>query len=467
MRSANLIINMLRRIFLLTIVSVSFLVARSQDNSPYSRYGIGDLLTGQNVMNRGMGGISAAYSDFGIIGSPFCINLINPASLGNLSNTKNFSNTIFDLGTEIDIRNLKSTTTTDKYKATNVLVSYFQLAFPISNKKMEKKGTTWGVSFGLRPISRISYKIEQNSRISNIDSTYTLYEGTGGVNQANVSTGIRKTGKGKFKNEICLGVSSGYTFGNKDNSTKLALINDSVSYYKANTEISSRFGGVFLTAGIQYKMNINRTGCLRIGAYANFQQTLKAKQSSTNETFGYDASGGLIRIDSVSVLSDVLGNMVLPATYGAGFTYQSKNHNWLIGADFEYTNWNTYSYYNQKDNVANCWVIKAGTEFYPARLNAATNKYRDYIKYRSGFYYGPDYLKVVDTRYNYAFTLGASFPLTTPRLIQSRGDFVSLNASCEIGARGDRNSFGLRENFFKYSFGVYMNARWFQKRSYD
>jgi hypothetical protein len=35
----------------------------AQDNSPYSRYGLGDLHPGSHIYNRGMGGITAAFSE--------------------------------------------------------------------------------------------------------------------------------------------------------------------------------------------------------------------------------------------------------------------------------------------------------------------------------------------------------------------------------------------------------------------
>src|SRR6187431_29608 len=35
----------------------------AQDNSPYSRFGLGDQHPGTNIYNRGMAGLSAAYSD--------------------------------------------------------------------------------------------------------------------------------------------------------------------------------------------------------------------------------------------------------------------------------------------------------------------------------------------------------------------------------------------------------------------
>ncbi|HMR82194.1 MAG TPA: hypothetical protein PKE30_03645, partial [Niabella sp.] len=40
-----------------------FFVASAQDNSPYSRYGLGNQTPTTNVTNRGMGGVAAAYND--------------------------------------------------------------------------------------------------------------------------------------------------------------------------------------------------------------------------------------------------------------------------------------------------------------------------------------------------------------------------------------------------------------------
>ena len=37
--------------------------AEAQENSPYSRYGLGDLNPNHNIFTRGMGGISAGVAD--------------------------------------------------------------------------------------------------------------------------------------------------------------------------------------------------------------------------------------------------------------------------------------------------------------------------------------------------------------------------------------------------------------------
>src|SRR5688572_32096522 len=61
-------------ITLILLVTGTFSPVFSQDNSPYSRYGIGDLVPTTNIISRGMGGISAGYTDV------FSINFNNPAS---------------------------------------------------------------------------------------------------------------------------------------------------------------------------------------------------------------------------------------------------------------------------------------------------------------------------------------------------------------------------------------------------
>ena len=128
--------------------------------------------------------------------------------------------------------------------------------------------------------------------------------------------------------------------------------------------------------------------------------------------------------------------------------------------------WSNYRYYGQEDVVQNNWTIRVGAQYYPAKDNTASRKYWSFVKYRAGFYYGPDYIKLSSNRPNYAATVGASFPLTSLQRIRF-GEYVLLNTALEIGARGNKQTFSVRENITRISIGISMNARWFQKRSYD
>ena len=131
----------------------------AQENSPYSRYGVGNLVPAGNIFNRGMGGISAGFTD------PVTINNINPASYSTIVYTT------LDVGVEYDGRIIKSLNPVGTYQSNNGIISYLQVAFPLlsDNKKAEKNKVSWGLSFGLKPISKIGYKINVLSRTS-IDS---------------------------------------------------------------------------------------------------------------------------------------------------------------------------------------------------------------------------------------------------------------------------------------------------------
>lgn len=450
----------LKRTFGLIAASFITSLTMAQENSPYSRYGIGDISPNQNMVNRAMGGIAAGYSDFQ------SINFVNPASLPNLRTT------VFDLGANIDIRNLKSNTTPEKFKSVNTYISYLQIGFPLASQKMQRKGNFWGLSFGLRPITRINYKVEKNERLSNIDSLNTLFEGNGGITQANISTGI------KLKN-FSLGVSTGYAFGSKDYSTRLNFVNDTVVYYKSNTATKTQFGGMFLDLGVQYEIKFNksdsanpaksRAGILRLGAYTKLRQNLSATRDNIAETFAYDGSGGTYTIDTVSSVLGARGKINIPATYGAGFTY--ANSNWLWGADVEMTNWTDYRYYGQKDAVQNTYTIRVGAQYFPAKFNTPASRYWNFVKYRAGFYYGNDYIKLDDkNRTAYAFTFGAGMPLTKIQrnyYEAARDGDVTLNAGVELGARGNKQSQGLREGTLRFNIGINMSARWFTRYKYD
>ena len=429
------------------------MAAFAQENSPYSRYGLGDLAPNHNIFTRGMGGIAAATIDYQ------SINFVNPASLASLQST------IFDIGIEADFRTLKSTNPVKKFSSANSLFSYIQLGFPLTTAKMRKDSMAWGLSFGLRPVTKINYKIEKFSSIRSIDSAYTLYEGSGGANQAFIGTGL------KIK-KFSFGINAAYLFGTKNYSTRLSLINDTVSYYKSNSSNQTNYGGILLTGGLQYDIVLNKdkknevAKILRFGAYGNLQKKLNARRDDVRETFDYDGNSGTYRIDSVFDEKGVKGTIEYPSSFGAGFSYSDEH--WLVGADYEMTKWSNYRYYGQTDQVQNNWAIRVGGQYFPAKTNTPVKKYFNFVKYRAGFYYGPDYIKTNNSRPEYGFTIGTGMPLTSLRTTyyDIERKIVMLNTSLEIGNRGNKNT-NLRENTVRFSIGISMNANWFIKRKYN
>lgn len=456
MRSAKL--TMAKFLTVLFVACGLQLSASAQENSPYSRYGLGDLTPNHNISTRGMGGVAAGVSNHRnlYLQQVQNINFTNPASLGSIYYT------VFDVGTEIDYRILKSTNPAKKFTSANTYVSYLQLAFPLTTPKMRKKDINWGMSFGLRPVSKINYKIEKNERTS-IDSLNTIYEGSGGLNQVFLGTGLRIK---KFS----IGINGGYMFGSKDYSTKLTFINDSTFYYLSNSENKTTFNGLFVNGGIQYEFVLKEGSkdrvptILRFGLYGNLQQNLNANTDIIRETIFYDPNGGYYRLDSVYEENDVKGKIKLPASIGAGFICQ--NFNWMYGADFEYGNWASYRYYGQTDQVQNNWTFRAGAQYHPRTLNTPTTKYFRHVLYRAGLYYGSDYININKNRPEYGFTIGTGMQLTPLGQRMNYNGAVILNTALEFGSRGNKQT-NLRENIVRFSIGLSMNAPWFQKPKYN
>jgi hypothetical protein len=391
----------------------------AQENSPYSRYGWGNMVPSTPISTRGMGGISAGYVDYDkrydfkqVYPKSQAINFLNPASYSRLKITS------FDLGLEMENQVLKSQNSTDKYKATYANISYMQLGIPLSRKK------NFGMVLGLRPISRINYNIynvapELNPETGEyIDSTVTTYEGTGGSYQA-------YTGFGKAFGNLSIGVNLGYYFGTKDYSTRKEFISDINPYYKGNYQTKINFGGLFVHGGAQYAMKLNSTMKMVVGATASFGKKFDATQDVIRETFRVDASGVKIGQDSIYVESDVKGSVEFPASYTAGFTLEQEDK-WMIGMDVVQTNWDNFRVFGQKDSVASNWKIKIGGQFVP---NAFGTNYWGRVTYRLGFNYGPDYIRLRDQELNqYSVTAGFGFPIRPNRF---SNQYTNLNLAFE------------------------------------
>lgn len=414
-----------------------FLSAHAQtENSPYSRYGLGDILPSQNILNRGMGGVSAAYSDF------HTVNFLNPASYSKLKYTT------LDFGVEVDNRTLRALDPPRKFSSSSPIISYLQLGIPLAMKK------DWGMNIGLRPLSRVGYKIERNERVPGIDSMNTLFEGNGGAYEVYTGTGFG------IKN-FSAGVNVGYLFGSKNYSTRKSFIPDSsdVFYYQSNHETSANYNGLLLNAGIQYIAKLNKTTVLRLGAYGNLKKSLNASKHVVRGTFQYNSTTGAIdSIDMASNERDIEGKVEYPSSFGAGFMFD-KPGKWMFGADLTLTNWDDYRFFGEKDQVQNSWLLHAGGQIIPK----PGKNYLSYVAYRAGFSYGKDYIKIDKDLPVWGFSAGASFPM---RKAAYTNQYSMINLGLEFGQRGNKENL-VRESFFRFSVGLSLSDLWFVKRKYD
>ncbi|MGN6530274.1 MAG: hypothetical protein ACTHK0_00795 [Ginsengibacter sp.] len=418
------------------------LFCMAQDNSPYSRYGVGNIVPPSNIANRAMGGISAGYSD------PTSINSVNPATYSDLIYST------LDIGLEYDGREIKSANPVGSYKSNNAIVPYLQFGFPLlrGNKKAQKNKTSWGMALGLRQASNISYKIQSTSRNS-VDTISTIYQGNGGVDQAFIGTALR------FKN-FRIGFNTGYLFGSKDYDTRLTFSNDTLDYYKTHSGTQTRFGGIFLDAGVQYSAKLKK-GELTFGAYGNLQKQYHATKDDILETFAYSSTGAPVPIDTVSQVAGQKGKVQMPATFGAGFSY--SNDHLTFGADYETTQWENYRFFGQKDLVQNSWTARFGLQYLPASLGSTG--YFNYVKYRAGFSFGQDYIAADHSLPVYTISVGGAFPMKLKHSFYDH-QYSIMNVTFEYGNRGN-NQNNLTENIYKLSLGFSLSDIWFIRQKYQ
>src|SRR5262249_23297798 len=144
----------------------------------------------------------------------YTINFSNPASFSSFATQQEakskkiaWGRAVLDLGLNFEDHTIVEPSTNKKFTPSNALFSYVQVGVPLQKN--------WGMSFGLRPVSRISYNLFHGERLYdpntgvNIDSSVTTFTGDGGLYAASIGTGI------KFGN-FSIGVNANYLFGKKD-----------------------------------------------------------------------------------------------------------------------------------------------------------------------------------------------------------------------------------------------------------
>ena len=453
----------LRAPLALTIPSIFlFIGASAQDNSPYSRYGLGNQAPTTNVANRGMGGVAAAYND------PYTVNYANPASYSFFQslqepNSKklNSGRIVFNIGADGQGRTISDQSETNKFTSPNLLFSHVMIGLPVRKN--------WGIAFGVRPITNINYKIQSNGNLYNpnsgalIDTASTLYEGQGGAYLGSLGTAVKfKTGKSQY---LSLGATAGYMFGSRDYNSRLSLgdpNSTATQYARAHYENKTSIGDFYFDAGLQYHFKASEKIYMSLGAFGNWKQDIRTNNSTVVQTFNYSTETGYLPIDTVTFTKDNPGSFIYPSSITGGFIIQKigggqeREAGWLVGADFTSNNWNQYRVNGIPDpEVKSNWQAKVGAEFHPAPKNNLFSR----TSYRVGFFTGPDYIYTQQTKIPVmGITAGLGLPILNFSQMSRQASMINL--SFEYIKRGN-NSNILRENLYRLSVGFSLTDLWF------
>lgn len=433
-------------LFVLLFVTTT-LWAQPKDNSPYSRLGLGDLVTQQFAGNLGMGGLSAAYTD------PFHQNLLNPASLAFLRSTS------FELGIFAEYASLNSgDQQTDVWSGN---LTYLSLAFPLRNPinaelDRVKSPFNWGMAFSLQPYTNVDYEIQVESETPELGQTLNNFNGTGGSYKFQWSHGV------SYKN-LALGANLGLLFGELASSREVLFTENTQSYFNDfKDDISVR--AFTWNLGLLYRHEfksmeegqlVPNGKTLTIGAYGHTPTNLTTFSDKFYRSINpfYPSSAA----DTILNLTEEKQAGQLPSEYTFGLMYENAEK-LRIGAEYQIGNWSEYFAEAKDDQLTDTWAVAAGLEFIPDATSY--NSYAKRIRYRLGFRYNTDPRSFNTDLTQYSITLGLGLPIT---LVRSR---AFVNFALEVGQFGAPEE--INETFGKLTLGFTLNDNtWFFKRKFN
>ncbi|MDR0412772.1 MAG: outer membrane protein transport protein [Dysgonamonadaceae bacterium] len=399
-------------LFCLLCMLPSFSLAQSNNtNSPYTRYGYGQLADQSFAAQRGMGGIGYGLRN------PRIINPLNPASFSAIDSMT----FMMDFGLKGQAGWFKEGA--KQVKKYNAGIEYLALQFPLA------KGL--GMGIGFEPVSYVGYQFVEDAR-QTAQKSYATYSGKGGLNKVYTTLSYR------ILDRFSLGANVGYLFGD-------LIHNKSILFNIEGTHTVSwsdtlRARGVTYEAGFQYVHPIGKSEEVVLGAVYTPKTRFGAKVM-TGET-NYDNNGVLTGTPRLSATKDSV--FQLPETYAVGISYRKINK-WTAGADVQYQRWAGAKFYDKTDTLFNRIKINVGAEY--------TRK----LHYRAGAHYSDAYVKAKGSGYNeYGVSLGVGIPMIDKRSF--------LNLALEYSVLRPKVKELLDEQYLKFTLSYTFNELWFFKR---
>ncbi len=402
---------------LLIIAQLSY--SQNNTNSPYTRFGYGDITDSNSGEQRAMGGLSiGARSKYGI-------NTINPASY-SVVDSMTF---MFDVGVSALVSRFSdSKVTTNKMNAN---LEYISMQFPLWKKV--------GFSAGLLPYSFSGYNF---STVSNLPldiypdtvSTTQRFFGNGGVNQVYSGLSIN------LFEHLSLGVNAYYMFGSSINSRELRF--GKTDFYPSYQMDSITVSSFRFRYGLQYFNTFDKKHFISLGAIYEMKMKFNAEFSEMTGSVAQERTP----------FQPVNKEFEMPEMFGAGIQY-TYNNQLTLGFDYTLQKWADAKYLGVTDTLSNRSKFVIGAEYLP---NPKSRKYFDQVRYRAGINLSDPYYKIGGQTQpkNFGITFGIGLPLKNSATV--------LNTTVEYGKIGKSGL--LREDYFKFTLNATFNENWFFKR---
>lgn len=414
----------------LFILSQLSLVAQNNTNSPYTRYGFGELADRSFGAGRAMGGIGYGLR------SPKQINPLNPASYNSMDSLT----FLFDLGVAAQLSWFDDSF--NKQKNVNGNLEYVALQFPIKR---------WlAMSAGLLPYSYVGYdfgSIEQDQGTVDPNITSTrLYTGSGGLTELYAGLAVDV-----WKKRLSVGANFGYLFGNITHERTFYNNTATTNATTITNWQKIRVSDVKMDFGVQYTHPFSARERVTVGV------TYSPENKLSNKV--YKITQNIQGTSLVSSEGDTAKNvpMGIPDSYGIGFTYV-KDNKLTVGADFLYEQWEKvdFPFVDDASRFENRMRVAAGAEFIPQAIGRS---YLGKVNYRVGAHYSNSYLKIDNRGYD-EFGASVGFGLPLPTVM---GHASVLNLSFEYVKVKPQAKTMIDEQYFRFTLNYTFNEGWFRK----
>jgi len=437
------------RAFTVSLLSLAASAAMAQTStattsSPYSKYGLGNIVQPWMPQNIAMGGVSTATN---AINGYSNVNLINPAANAYINITT------------IDIGMAASFITLNKTGAASQSNSNFNLSHVVFGIPITRHSA---LSFGLTPYTQLGYNYKQTldhgfgtSSPADTNVVNYIYSGDGGLSKAFLGYGFN------IGRHLSVGGNVSYIFGNliQYSSTELPNL---YGAFNTRQQQNNTVGGVNYDFGLQYTIPFSEDNRLTLGysgsagTKLNSQTTFTATQYQTDYTTNDEGTP----LDTLVNNQGPETKIKLPQINHFGVAYQA-DRKFLIGADYSIGKWSSLTIGGVNQGLQNSNSLSVGGQFNPN--SNSISSYWDVVDYRLGAHF--DNTDVVINNQSikqYGVTFGLGLPL-----LRNGTSFYKVNITGEYGKRGTLNNSLIKESYFNLHLSFTLNDRWFNRPKFD
>lgn len=439
-------INRIAALLLLLDLGLAPASAQSFGDSPYSAYGLGDLVHTGQAAQALMGGTGLAITE------PYSVLMGNPASYASLARP------VFEVGTAFRLARTTSATASSTQQDAQFMG--FSIGVPFASGK-------WGLAMGLTPFSEVDYASARQTSFDGGTVKYA-YAGSGGLDRAFL--GLARTlfaqrvdSLGNRGMQLSLGADFNFIFGSIGQ-TRDAVYNQVDGYLNTRAYSSLVLRAPTADASLIWQGDLTRkrrrddmNWRWSAGVSAALPAAFSAKYA--NLVTSYSVASGIEQVrDTILDQRATKGRMELPLALGLGVGVQ--NARWAFTLEVKQRDWSALVTdvpgHALPAPLRMAVAYAAAARFQPSTDGSVLRR----SVYRAGLRYQANPQEVHGQPLSTALaTLGVSLPLNA---VQTNS---WLHVGGELGQRGSTGHGLVQERVATLWIGVaftpWRGERWF------